>query len=242
MDVKSLHYSFKLAMDRLDKASSEDFNAAEIDWLLNQAQLTFIKQRFNADSNSKRRGFEASQKRIDDLSSLLIKYPLQSDITPINHDGVYEIPLVTPYLSYDYLHLASARAVVGLNGCNYELFLKFAQSDDLGTILQDPFNKASLESLPYNIGKSTVGNSSSMYIYPGSSTVISVKPEYIRYPNRVSLGTYSYIDGVTYPQQTLETPEHTHEEIVDLACQIAALNIENPEYIQLKNTKTLIQE
>lgn len=242
MDVKSLHYSFKLAMDRVDTASSTDFNSAEIDWLLNQAQLIFIKQRFNADSNSKKRGFESSQKRIDDISTLLVKYPDQDAITPINLDGIYEVPLKQPYLSYDYLFLASARATVSINNCDSEVYLKFAQSDDLGSVLQDPFNRASLEFIPYNIGKSTAGDSSSMYIYPFTYTVKNVKVEYIKYPSRVSLGTYTYIDGVAYPPQTLQTPEHTHEEIVDIACQIAALAIENPEYIQLKNTKTLIHE
>ena len=46
MDVKSMHYDFKLKMDRVDTLSNPDFNIAEIDWLLNEAQLVFVKNRF----------------------------------------------------------------------------------------------------------------------------------------------------------------------------------------------------
>lgn len=46
MDVRSLHYQFKLNKDRIDTLVNQDFNVAEIDWLLNEAQLIFVKQRF----------------------------------------------------------------------------------------------------------------------------------------------------------------------------------------------------
>jgi hypothetical protein len=81
-----------------------------------------------------------------------------------------------------------------------------------------------------------------MYIYPGDYFIPSVYIEYIKYPSRVSFGNYTYLDGVNYPQTTLELSDLVHQEIVDLACQIAGLNTENPEYIQLKNQKILIQE
>lgn len=31
MDISSLHYDFKIKMDRVDTLSNQDFNAAEID-------------------------------------------------------------------------------------------------------------------------------------------------------------------------------------------------------------------
>ena len=94
MTIQESHYQFKLNMDRIDTFSSADFTKSEIDWLLNEASLIFVKRRFSADHNTKRKGFENSQIRIDDLSTLVIKYPLQPALTPALLDtGVYEVDL-----------------------------------------------------------------------------------------------------------------------------------------------------
>lgn len=241
MDIQSLHYQFKLNMDRIDTLSNQDFNATEIDWLLNEAQLIFVKQRMSGASNLKRRGFEASQKRIDDLSTLVIKYPLQPALTPVLDSGVYELDLTN--LSYPYFQLLAVQADVEIaDDCVKRVPLRFIQHDDYLSALRDPFNKASEEFVPYNVGRASSSTGSSLYIYPGSYLVLYVYPEYIKYPSKVSYGNYVYIDGVTYAAATLELPEHTHPEIVDIACQIASLNIENPEYIRLKQEKIFTQE
>lgn len=102
--TKELHYQFKINLDRVDSLSNPDFNAAEIDWFLNEAQLIFIKQRMSMRSNSKQKGFEESQKRIDDLGNLVIKFPNQVGITPsLVSPGIYELPLSA--LTYPYLFL-----------------------------------------------------------------------------------------------------------------------------------------
>lgn len=120
--------------------------------------------------------------------------------------------------------------------------LKFVQHDDYRESLRDPFNSPSLEFIPFNFGRASSDTGSSMYIYPGEYTIPAVYIEYIKYPSRISFGNYTYLDGVVYPEATSELSEHTHPEIVDIACQVAALATENPEYIQLRNQKILIQE
>lgn len=123
--------------------------------------------------------------------------------------------------------------------------LKFMQHDDYRVALRDPFNSPSTEFIPYNSGRSSNGLSTSLYLYSGqlpADVLQSVFIEYIKYPSRVSTGTYTYLDGVVYPATTFELPDHVHNEIIDVACQIAALNIENPEYIQLKNMKITVHE
>jgi len=126
--------------------------------------------------------------------------------------------------------------------CIQNLQLKFVQHDDYIGALKDPFNSPSQEFLPYNYGRATVGNNTSIYIYPGTYSINNVYPEYIKYPTKVSLGNYTYIDGNIYPPTTFDFPEHTHNEIIDIACEIAAMNIENPEYIQLKSRKVFSHE
>lgn len=65
-----------------------------------------IKQRFSHLSNAKRVGFENTQKRVDDLATLVVKYPTQSAITPTIVDGVGEVDL--SLLAYPYLFLVAA--------------------------------------------------------------------------------------------------------------------------------------
>ena len=101
--IKELHYQFKLNLDRVDSLANPDFNPAEIDWLLNEAQLIFIKQRMGMN-NQKRAGFETSQKRIDDLGNLVIKFPLQPGLSPNEvSPGVLEINLKDTLYPYMFL-------------------------------------------------------------------------------------------------------------------------------------------
>lgn len=104
MTIRELQYQFKINLDRIDSLSNPDFNAAEIDWLLNEAQLIFVKQRMSMRSNAKQKGFEESQKRIDDLGNLVVKFPLQSGVVPtLVSPGIYEVPL--SLLTFKYLFL-----------------------------------------------------------------------------------------------------------------------------------------
>jgi len=243
MTIEEAHYQFRLSMDRIDTLSNPDFNKAEVDWLLNEAQDIFIKQRISALSNPKRLGFEASQKRIDDLSTLVVKYPLQPAITPTLDSGVYEVDLAE--LLYTYLHFLSGYCDLQVDAtCTKQVLLKFVQHDDYREALSDPFNSPSLEYIPFNYGRSSSTDhvSTSIYIYPSDYTITNVYLEYLKRPQRVSFGNYTYINGVVYPATTFELPEHTHSEIIDIATQIASLAIENPEYIQLRNQKVFSHE
>jgi hypothetical protein len=106
MTARELHYQFKLNLDRVDSLANPDLNPAEIDWLINEAQLIFIKQRMGMN-NQKRSGFETSQKRIDDLGNLVIKFPLQASLTPVQvSPGVLEVNLKDTL--FPYLFLISA--------------------------------------------------------------------------------------------------------------------------------------
>lgn len=240
MDVASLHYQFKLNKDRIDTLSNIDFRKSEIDWLLNEAQLIVVKTRFNGH-NPKQVGFENTQKRVDDLAPLVIKYPLQPALVPTDSSGVYEVDLSS--LAYTYLHYVSGYVdLVLAEDCTKQVNLKFIQHDDYRNAIRDPFNNASSEFVPFNFGRASSGTGTSIYIYPDDYSITNVYIEYLKYPSRISYGNYVFIDGNTYPAATSELPEHLHPEIVDVACQIAALNIESPEYVQLKSQKVFLSE
>mgnify|MGYP006319950907 FL=1 len=94
MSILEMHYDFDLKLDKLATLAKPDINILEKDWLLNEAQNLIVKK-YYLGNNASSTAFETTQKRIDDLSSLLIKYPIQPMILPtmINRTGVYELPL-----------------------------------------------------------------------------------------------------------------------------------------------------
>lgn len=221
--IEEMHYDFRFKADKVDTLANQDFSPAEIDWLLNEAQDRLLKSKYGL-TNTYRAPFENIQKRIDDLSTLVVKYPRQPDITPVRQNDIYEIKLST--LEEDYLFMIRARAYV--QDCDWAN-LKPVEHDDLNEILIDPFNKPSTETLPITYGKSSDEEGSSIYIYPGSLIVTSVRLEYLKQPAKMSLGTYVYLDGITYPRTNCELPEHVRSELVDLAVSLAKAYSEDPQ-------------
>jgi hypothetical protein len=234
-NIRDTHYAFDLHLDRISTNVKPDLNAAEKDWFLKEAQLLLIKRMFSTP----RRSFETSERRIQDLSTLVIKGPLQPPIIPVLNSGVAEVPL--SQTAFPFLFLVSAQAKISVP-CIKVLPLKFTQHDDLTEVLRDPFNSPSLEFLPYNVGRATNSNEQSLYIYPGTTTIDEVYPEYVRRPKDPSLGTYVYLDGITYPAQDLEVPEHLQAEVIDLAVHLASLATQSPEYVQLRTQKIILNE
>lgn len=223
MTIVEMHYQFLLAKDAVDALSRHTFTPAQIDWLLNDAQLRVVRNKISGE-NDKIVGYEQTQKLTDEFSTLHIKYPLQPDLPLINHNGVYELSLDS--LLYKYLRLLNAK--VRAKDCRDYIPLKFTQSDDYNIAERDPFNNASREFIPYNIGKSSNGLSSSIYMYPNTLEPIEIRLEYLKYPNTMNIGTYTYIDGIAYPETSSELPEEIHHKIVDKAVELASVYIMDP--------------
>lgn len=233
MSINELHYDFKLKQNRIDALTNKDFNAAEIDWLLNEAQLIFIKQRFTT-TNKLKKGFETTKKRIEDLSNLVVKYPIQPALVPALVNNTLSIDLDN--LVYNHIFIISAYANVIFPTCELVIPMKFIQHDDYLQANRDPFNNSGKEFILFNLGMNSIGNTS-MFIYPNNLNIKNINIEYIRYPDRVSLGNYVYIDGVTYPAKTLSVSEQSHSEIVDIAVMLATTASQIPEFLQLNNYK-----
>ncbi len=66
-----MHIAVNLGVQKLASFQVDNLLPEEIDHEINMAIRRFINQRYSPQSNSKRRGFEQSQKRIDDLRTLL---------------------------------------------------------------------------------------------------------------------------------------------------------------------------
>lgn len=243
MTIAEMHYDFKIKIDKVSSFQNRHFNAAEIDWFLNEAQEVFIKERINGN-NLYKTGFEETQKRIDDLSSIHVKYPAQAFIIMNNHgqnDGVYiyECPLSST--SFPYMYFTKGNVKLTLPTCVGRAILKVIQNDDLEQALINPFELTD-ERVLANFGKSSATTGASIYIYSKYPVVESkVYIEYIKRPNLMNLGNYVYIDDTTKPVTNCELPEHTHREIVDIAVMIVSGIIESNSY-NIKKDKLLMQE
>lgn len=116
MTVNDMHIAIDLELNKVNSNLYDIILPQEKDYFLNRAQERFIKQRYSPLSNAKGRGFEMSQKRIDDLRNLVI---------PNYYDKVYQLPTNDFdystkgrfYFPDDYWFLTSNRSKVYYNSC-----------------------------------------------------------------------------------------------------------------------------
>jgi hypothetical protein len=111
MTVNEMHIAVNLGVQKLASFQVDNLLPEEIDHELNLAQLRFVKQRFNARSNRQNKGFEQSQKRIDDLKSLIVEHQDNTQFYGEVYTSKYSPIYVDRYtLPLDYLFLVSVRA------------------------------------------------------------------------------------------------------------------------------------
>jgi|TARA_R110000772_G_scaffold35255_1_gene85113 hypothetical protein len=103
MNVNEMHLAIQQGVDKINSLQADLLLREEIDIELNKSQMRFINTKYGKN-NKYRKGFEESQKRIDDLRSLVREYE-----APTN----YKEALGTKFhidsfsLPYDYLYLVS---------------------------------------------------------------------------------------------------------------------------------------
>jgi hypothetical protein len=116
MEVLQMHIAIDLELNKLNSNLYDNILPQEKDYFLNRAQERFIKQRYGAQSNNKGKGFEMSQKRIDDLKNLLVPnyYDKAYRVAETDFDYLNKLRF---YLPNDYMFLTSQRSKVFGNDC-----------------------------------------------------------------------------------------------------------------------------
>ena len=110
-----MHIAVNLGTQKIGSFQVDNLLPEEIDHELNLAQRRFIKQRYSGLSNQKGKGFEQSQKRLDDLRNLVEDYyqnlpSFMGAVYTSSSKGdvfVYRVKFPT-----DYMHLVNVRAKV----------------------------------------------------------------------------------------------------------------------------------
>jgi len=125
MNVNEMHLAIQQGVDKINSLQADMLLPQEIDIELNKSQMRFINTKYGKN-NKYRKGFEESQKRIDDLRSLVREYE-----APVNYKeqlgNKFDIDTFT--LPYDYLYLVStlSRAHINDNCTPVEYDLKEAE-------------------------------------------------------------------------------------------------------------------
>lgn len=110
-----MHIAVNLGVQKIASFQVDNFLSEEVDHELNIAMDRFIKQRYNPLSNKLRKGFEQSQKRIDDLRNLVVVAKLnsfQGDEFAYGDLGGESFGTDKIALPNDYMFLVNLRALV----------------------------------------------------------------------------------------------------------------------------------
>lgn len=260
MTIQEMHFDFKVKVDKVDSLSKRNFNDAQIDWLLNEGIWIWLKTTYGL-SNKEQQGFEVTEHRIQDLKQLHIKsIALQPDVFPNSIDNdEWEVNLGK--LEYEHLFTTRVRAKIRQGECEKIVSVSITQTDDLNHSLSDPFHKPSFKfgKVLGVYGRSVIDRPSinnlygrgSLYLYSDNFEILEVYIDYIKYPNRVWIGSYDlttdlkpknqnnlyvYQAGINNPVHC-DLSAHTHYEIVDVAAILASQLIEDPTLAGLKAQK-----
>lgn len=246
MDIRDMHYDFKVKFNKLDSQQNKNLLIPEIDWKLTEAQDVFVK----AVAEPRYRqglGFEINQRSIDDIKTLAKKQFFDKGtcmaLSKID-DFTYQTELPSDYMFY-----TSSRVIASKGGCiNKELVVHTPQDDDLH---QETWSsEPSFEWRETNIsfGNGVVPGKGYVVVKSDGSFVPNyiclhyiVQPPRLHNARDVSGGSYMLPSGQLLTGfQDCILPVHVHGEIVDLAVLLATTDLIS-EY-NVKQAKTALSD
>jgi hypothetical protein len=222
MSISEMHIAFNLELDKVNSLQYPSFTDNERDYFLNQSIRKFVKTRYSG-VNAKREGFEQTQKRIDDLRTLV------REVTVVCIAGTTGVHKPNSYVltgtgfsgaafatdAY-WLSLGEEVQITPTAGVAIRQGVTEVTSDEYRFEIDNPYSSFRLH---YGCAKPLrlFYNNTSEFISDGGYVVNNAYIRYIKAPATVVLATTS-----------CDLPEHTHDEIVALAVQMALENIEQP--------------
>lgn len=259
MTVSQMHTAFKFGLDKLDSVNYPNFLPEEIDLLLNQAQIRFIKQRYGIN-NPKRTSFEETEKRTEDLKEVV----KQAILTPTSNSGQvnngYNITTNSVFctLPTDHWFTIWERVIINSDRCNTSSITLYYPAVDVESCEGCP--DCDIENCPGEITITTIP----AYTQTVTGRYAEVRPvqhlevskilndpfkgpDYdkvlrLMYEDKAEIIPAPYSTVTRYllryvkepvvisitanPTVDCELSDHTHQEIVDLAIQIALEGIE----------------
>lgn len=232
MNIREMQYQFGIQLNQFDDALELDSD--DIQYWLNKAQYDIVKSRYSGYT-ADQRGFEQSQRRIDDIRQLFVRgtkldyaYVNTSPTFPDATEGYLEQWADFPS---NYMFLISSRSKIAYNFPTIAyttasqgdhdvatpsnpyvsriVFNRYATADTIYKLLDDPFNKTKPSS-PISIISENM-----IYIIADETFIVTdIYIDYIRKPQEMNIK--GNVD--------CELPEHLHEEIVQRAVDLLLNN------------------
>ena len=116
MTIAEMHRAVNQGVDKIHSLQADVLLSEEIDHELNKNIMRFVNQRFNPMGNKYQQGFEQSQKRIDDLRTLLLEKNIVPQFKENLLDGKTYVD-IAPLPIEDYLYLVKVGAKVVIDRC-----------------------------------------------------------------------------------------------------------------------------
>lgn len=207
MTIQEFVYDFKNKGDKLDAQFFNNIRLPQIIRSLNEAQLTVVKRKYGIQ-NPLHRGFQAIQKRTDELQKLEVYN--KELIATKEKEGLY----VTSILDAEHYFLLTRLQVEAKKDCCKSILNGFvSQTDDLNIILIDETTKPNFEwrRCPYRIA------SNKILAYAEKFEIETIIIDYLRYPIKMDMVGYEHFDGTQSSNINCELPEFIQGDIVDEA-------------------------
>lgn len=220
MTISEMHNLFKLELDKTSSLEIPAYEPEEIDLWLNHAINKFIKTRYSG-INFKKTSFEETQKRIDDLRTLVDEETLSVNT------GVDKPDSYVAILPDDYLFALGEEVTITYSDLrtptldnSKRVGVKEATVNNYRSLIDNPYSEHRLHYENAQPLRLFIGNTIE-FITDGNYSVTIAYLRFLRKPATVDSGT---------PSVDCDLPDHTHEEIVKLAVSMALENIEQPRY------------
>jgi hypothetical protein len=113
MNVGQMHRAIQQGVDKINSLQADMLLPQEIDIELNKSQTRFINTKYGGN-NAYRQGFEQSQKRIDDLRSIVREYTAPTTYKEQYNNTTWVDQFKLPL---DYMYLVNQRSEVMINNC-----------------------------------------------------------------------------------------------------------------------------
>ena len=243
-----MKYQFELTLDRRLGASAQGYNNEELSYLLTEAQLNVMFNKYSGLSNNI--SFEGNEKRRKELGKLVTNKPLIPSLyqTGVHTNGTfYDLP----YRNTEECWLVvEERAFISstTNSCisNKEIEVKPITHDQFTKNINNPFKKP-YEKLVWrlDIGFNPNNNSKIHELITGDNiTINSYIIRYIKKPKPIIIGTSGSVRTIEgYSLVTTidcELDSIIHMDIVDEAVRLATKDSrEYPQY-QAENLENKI--
>lgn len=239
ISIKDLSYGLEMKLNNLASNKHQDIEVKNRIVALNQAQLQFVKKRYNIN-NIYKNSFDAGVKRYEDLEFLVVPYKK----TPLKKSKTSE-----QYFSYE--------AVLDKKNKDYlfyvDSFIKADKDDCKGRILQNRLvrhsdlpvytrNSSYSPSFEYQETLAVISDNKLIITTDGTFTPTELYLSYIRYPKMVDQIGYIHFEGEKSKNVDSEFPYSTMDELLNLAVLELALDTTNQNQIPMVQHRLSVEE